>query len=256
MVEPELHPRSPDFEASSYSDLAHCFIRHAKFVIPQCLPAVIRVQSFPNTWLPFWQSILSNSSQHGDCPKILSHCSRAAAADAQNSLPCAASHTLRYFHLQEFSCLSICVFLVTESHFLIFVVLFEISSYFFPFAHLRLASHNKIAVFPEWIECDIMFTVKQCSIIYTTKTEPQRLSPLWLTFCYRHGEQHKTQCFIPQHRTRQWKSQGLLKMWRSCSLPLGELFLRRQLGRHTKTQVAPKSPVSQKCFFSCFHQEL
>lgn len=126
-------------------------------------------------WLPFWQSILSNSSQHGDCPKILSHCSRAAAADAQTSLPCAASHTLRYFHLQDFSCLSICVFLVTESHFLLFVVLFEISSYFFPFAHLRLASHNKIAVFPEWIECDIMFTVKQCSIIYTTKTEPQRL---------------------------------------------------------------------------------
>lgn len=74
------------------------------------------------------------------------------------------------------------LFLVTESSFQLFVLLFNTPSYFFPLAHFRLASPTKIVIFPERTRCDIMFTVKQCSRISMVKTDHKGyVYPLWLT---------------------------------------------------------------------------
>lgn len=73
MAEPELNLTLPDFEFCSPSDLVHCFIRHTKFVIPQCLSKIPGVLSITNMYLPLWKYIPSDSTQYGDCPKFLSY---------------------------------------------------------------------------------------------------------------------------------------------------------------------------------------
>lgn len=131
--------------------------------------------------------------------------------------------TCRIFLASQLICL---IFLVTESCFQLFVLLFNIPSYFFSFAHFMLATHTRMFFFSPRVDRTWHHVYSQA--VFKNIHEGDRATEFMLLLSGWHSVQARTaaQAIMPQCSTRRWKSQGLFKMWRSWSLPFGKLFLR------------------------------